>query len=702
MEQHNTHNTHNLSCSSSEDQHSYKLGNSSSSKVIPSDDNYLLKKEEENDWSDIISNNCKEIKSTMAIDNELFNTDMYNKQKNSDKNDNKRIIFDKNHEKNKLRLKTFSKNNEKIEIKEKKVKKENKKQKEEYKENQQKKEKKKSREKREKVKEEKKENKEQQEKQEKKQKDEKYRILNNGIVIKKITQLKDNNKILNNCSDNNNNNINTIKEKKIEESQNLNNLNENNNNMIKEKTKEETKNIINLDSKNDINIKEQKIEEFQNMNNLDENNDNIRQIKKPSKIFITKCYFHKNKEKNINDNNHNNNIQLNQNINIFSMDDKKEDNKEQNLRHSFSSIGFNRQITKSKSTFLSKNENNNIDKFEEKIAYLSNKSPKKFCISNSHLFFNSRIYVRKRPLSSIIIKKEIDFNVRSSKNDNSFNNKSFNSLNVQRIYPLSSFTNFTLKNNLSQNRKEIMYENKYFFSQLKELKNAFELSDNNIDIKINKHKHIFSEISNRNKNNNHHLKKDVNCHEKNNTSIPIKKRIKNHGKENNTLYPSPLFFEFSNINNNNNFMDELENNKNNCCKYEYKKHFGSEKKCPICISRKEDNKLMERQLSNSSYYFPFKNKFSNNNSMHNSFKKKSKKKYKIKYMDYNSLIDFVNQKKEVIVPEKNYYNPFVLNKINADKSKKNKTMIRVNSVRHIKRDKNRIQKKYKALQAYFD
>jgi hypothetical protein len=56
----------------------------------------------------------------------------------------------------------------------------------------------------------------------------------------------------------------------------------------------------------------------------------------------------------------------------------------------------------------------------------------------------------------------------------------------------------------------------------------------------------------------------------------------------------------------------------------------------------------------------------------------------------------------IIVPEKNYYNPFVLNKVNADKSKKNRTIIRVNSVRHIKRDKNRIQKKYKALQAYFD
>ena len=687
MELKNTHDTHNLSCSSSESHHSYRFGNNSSSKMNSQDDIFLLKKEEKNNWSQIINDDY-----TNVIDNELFGTDRYNNTNNKDKKDfNKRRRVENSN----MKSRTFSRNKIKKEIKEKLFKKEKKSQKKEKKENQLKVDKKKSKGKKEKIKEENKDKKEKQEK-EKEEKDEKYRLLKNGILVKKIKKIKDDNQTQN--------------------SQYISQYN------TKYNSQHNSQYNIHFDSTNAI---KEKIEESQNLNYLDnknsDNNDNIRQIKKPSRIFITKFSFKKTlknikNKKNIYEKNNKNSSQ---NINVLSMDDNK--NVDKILQRSFSSVysSVNRKKRKSKTTLISKNINNNnnknynnkndnnnkIDKFEEKIISLSNKSPKQLCISNSHLFFNSinNNYTRKRPLSSNIIKKEIDINLKSSKNDNSFYNKSFNSLNVQRVYQISSVIN--LNKNYTPKKKEIneiIYENKYFFNQLKELKNAFELSDNNIDTKINRH--IFSEINNRNNKNHTNSEKNNDNH-----NIIKKKNIIDENKYN-VLYPSPLFFEFSNINYNNN-MDEFSKNenKNYCsCKCDYKKHFGSEQKCPLCVSRKEGNKLMERQLSNLSYYFPFKNKYNNNNlmhkKMHNSFKKRINNTYKLKYMDYESLINFVNtnKNKEKNIPENNYYNPFNLNKINGDITKKNKTATKVNSVRHIKRDKNKIHKKYKALQAYFD
>ena len=342
-----------------------------------------------------------------------------------------------------MKSKTFSRNKVKKEIKEKLFKKEKKSQKKEKKENQLKVDKKKNKEKKEKIKEGNKEKIEKQEK-EKEEKDEKYRLLKNGILVKKIKKIKDDNQTQN--------------------SQYISQYN------TKYNSQHNSQYNIHFDSTNAI---KEKIEESQNLNYLDnksnDNNDNIRQIKKPSRIFITKFSFKKTlknikNKKNIYEKNNKNSSQ---NINVLSMDDNK--NVDKILQRSFSSVysSFNRQKRKSKTTLISKNihnknynnnnkdnnkndnnkndnnkidNNNKIDKFEEKIISLSNKSPKQLCISNSHLFFNSinNNYTRKRPLSSNIIKKEIDINLKSSNNDNSFYNKSFNSLNVQRVYQISS------------------------------------------------------------------------------------------------------------------------------------------------------------------------------------------------------------------------------------------------------------------------
>ena len=685
------HDTHNLSCSSSEE-HSYKLDNISSSKVIPSDNKSQIKIEEKNEWSKIILNNFKEIKNTLGIENESFNISNISKNqqiKEKYQKEYKRDII----EKNKLKKKEFSQNNKIIEKKEeneekkeKEEKKEDKKENledkkekeerkeiieekkekiEEKKENiEDKKEKKEKEEKKEQIeakkeKEEKKEKKKENKKEkidikqmeDKKEKDkkkirgkneEKYMLLNNGFILKKINQLKNDYKNQNNL---------------INREKHINNVNEEN--------------------KND--------------DNINDNDDKIVKIKKPSRIFITKLIYYK----------EDNNKKTYPNIDEPNLEYFK-DNFGLKLRRSSSSIypELQRKNVKTRTVLVTKNKNNNIDKFEEKFSSLSTVTPKQLSIyNNSNLFFNSsykKHNVKKRPLSSNIIKKEIDLNLKSSKIENSFYNKSHT---VQRICQISSFLNSN--NNIikiSSNKKEIIYDNKNFFNELKELKNAFELSDNNIDINNN----IYSERRNKNE---IYPKLESNTDRehlliKNRKLNSAKVRGRGRGKMSNLFYPSPLFFEF-----NNNIIDDLDKNNNRnsniCCKCDYKKHFGNEQNCPICISRKEENKLKEKKLSNLSYYYPFKDKYSNSSSIQNSFRNNKRKEYKSKKMNCENFLDFVNIKKEIMRPVE-YYSPFNLYKMETDLTKNNKEKMNMNSVKEIKKGKNKIHRKYKALQAYFD
>ena len=655
----NPHDTHNLSISSSEE-HTYKIDNVSSSKGFPQEDVYISKNEEKNDWSKIIIKNNKELQNTITLEKELqYIVDTNNDQDSSEKSKNKDKVIKttKKQEKHNLRLQTFSPNNnskkkgneEKIVRTEKKMKTEGKKESD------------KKAEIKGKVQE---VLKVMEEKKQRLSNAEKFRLLENGIVMKKINRLQEDSITPKNCRNNKYElNNNTIKEKMFEESENICNLEPNNNNI-------------------------------NNYSNKDDNNDedkNILQIKKPDKFFITKCFFiRRNKHKSVpnvdilttlnNLNNMSENIykndsnKKNKNKNIYNYyNNENKKNEERKIKHSNSSVNafLGRQKKKSNTAMVLKNKDNNIDKFEEKMEYL--RSPKQYRISNSQLCFTRGAF-RKRPLSSNIIKKEVDFNLKSLKPNSSFYNKSFC---IQRIYQISSINNNT--------KKRVIFGNKHFLNQLKELKNAFELSDCNIDININKH-----------------IIYNNSC--KNTNSFKRKMRMNNTGY--NSLFPSPLFSEFSSIYNDNitDDFEKYESGNMMSCKCDYKKHFGNEQKCPICISKKADNKKLESKLSNRSYYFPFKNNYNNNNPVQTKYNMNNKKKCKIKYDNYEleDLIDFVKMKNENKKQEDNYYNPFIMNKINSELIKRNKTTLRLNSGRQIKRDKNRIKKKYKALQAYLE
>ena len=131
-----------------------------------------------------------------------------------------------------------------------------------------------------------------------------------------------------------------------------------------------------------------------------------------------------------------------------------------------------------------------IEKLEDKFSSLSTITAKKLSINNNrNLFFNSnnKNFIQKRPLSSfIVIRKEIDINLKRTKIDNnSFYNKSFNIQKTFQISPITNLNSNNIKNNninLNNKRKKIIYENKNFFNELKELKYAFEFSDCNIII----------------------------------------------------------------------------------------------------------------------------------------------------------------------------------------------------------------------------
>ena len=80
------HDTHALSCTSSED-HSYLVDNNknTSNKIISSENQFYTKEEEEeNDWSKILINSFKDIKTTIALQDLSYNlNDTYNiKNKN--------------------------------------------------------------------------------------------------------------------------------------------------------------------------------------------------------------------------------------------------------------------------------------------------------------------------------------------------------------------------------------------------------------------------------------------------------------------------------------------------------------------------------------------------------------------------------------------------------------------------------------------
>lgn len=218
---------------------------------------------------------------------------------------------------------------------------------------------------------------------------------------------------------------------------------------------------------------------------------------------------------------------------------------------------------------------------------------------------------RKRPLSSFnVVRNDGNINIRSSKFDNFDNNTTYNkSYNLQKTLIMDSKEYQAEINN-------IMYNNENFMNQFKELKNAFELYGERINWSGLK---IFEDKKHQTyRQNSGHMLIEDDAEEKKTIRKINSSKFKNSSYHN--FYPrelSPLF----DYRNRNNYEDEKQNKQSNCCiKCGYKKHFGNEKNCPVCITIKEQNQLKEENLNNKKYYFPLKFKFDKNNYAQKTFR----------------------------------------------------------------------------------
>jgi hypothetical protein len=234
------------------------------------------------------------------------------------------------------------------------------------------------------------------------------------------------------------------------------------------------------------------------------------------------------------------------------------------------------------------------------------------------------------------------------------------------------------KLNKNKFKKEIIFENQNFLKDLKELKNAFEFSET----KLNK--------TNLNSKNEKNLNLKMNNNIEDNILSLKRSKLnsaKVKGKSYNVFYPkdpSPLFFDFTKRN-----FDDKEGKNNFCSKCGYKRHFGSEKDCPLCKSVRENSKKREKELDNLSYYFRFKDKNENNTSRQNSFGSNNNSINKKRPNHKYNFINFINKKMQNKLPMDCYYNPFKISYISnyIKKRKRKKDLLRVNSAKLIRNDK---------------
>ena len=713
------HDTHALSYSSSEE-HSYQFDKNLSTKNFQSENKYFTKEEEKNDWTNIFINSFKEMKNSIGLGDlcnfndisqsgEINEKIKDNKDMNKSNKNSKDILKDKikekskNKSKNKSKDKSKDKSTDKIKDKSK-----------------------------DKIKDKSKEKSKDKSKDKNKNKD---KIKDKIIYIgkgknSKIITLKNSEKIQEKYKSKTKNNSPTTKNKKEIREENQKNKNENKEKSEKKEKKKDKFTVLDngIVVKKINQQKEDDENEISNDQKIKKMKDNIIKeyfshyntiknpmiIKKPRRAFITKINRHKSKRKDRFKNKNfykkgtYNNIQTASlgNYNKLSLKTGQSTSSNNDMK---------RQNAKSRTILINRNQNN-LNKLDDKFSSLSTITAKKFTINNnSNLFFSGNVsnknnILKKRPLSSYnIIKKEIDINLKSSKLESSFYNKSFN---IQKTAQISSIMNANINHKNKNKRKKIIYENKNFLNDLKDLKSAFELSDNNIiisnnnkisDLNIN----TFSERTNKT----NKTKKILTKHnsENNNKDVfSIKTRKLNSAKVRGKSYeyfyprdPTPLFIEFSNDQKDNNKM-KIQKENNICNKCGYKRHFGCEKDCPICINIKEKNKLKEKKLSNLNYYFPFKDKNSNTNSIHNSFRNNnSNNSHKIKQIiNQDSFINFINIKMENMLPMDYYFNPFFSNSIHTTLNKQKR--VKMNSAKQIRGDKSNIFNKYNALHKYFE
>ena len=309
--------------------------------------------------------------------------------------------------------------------------------------------------------------------------------------------------------------------------------------------------------------------------------------------------------------------------------------------------------------------------------YLSNVK-----ISNIALYNNKN---KKRPLSSFnVIRNEININIRSTKVDNyDNNNTTYNkSSNLQKTKMASTILidSKDTQGDINSN----IFNNKNFINQFKQLKNDFEFyGDKNNNLNILK---TYEDKKNKTSK----KKPDYMMIEDNNEEKGIIRKIdtsKFKGTSYHKLYPrelSPLFNnKYKNI-----FEDEKQNKHSNwCIRCGYKKHFGSEKNCPICKTIKEQNHLKEENLSNKKYYFPLKDKFDNNNYAQKTFKN---------YENYENNFNNLFNTKDGDENAKSHYINYM------SSSPNNMFLDKYNNIKDYKRSKSNIIDDYCFLQEYFD
>ena len=344
---------------------------------------------------------------------------------------------------------------------------------------------------------------------------------------------------------------------------------------------------------------------------------------------------------------------------------------------------------KEKPNILFRNKNKNIDNSDNKLYSLSSTSFKKFHANSLYLSKSNNIItnnqLKKRPLSSINIpKSEIHLNIKGSKMDNCDNTKQNESYNILKARPISSMMNSQLnqsdKEQMDNNNEENIYKNADFMNQLKELKNAFEIRDNNNIIINDFNNNCIKQKYNHNLINNYNS--NFNTTRVNQNKEIVKSRTLKSERLNKSnphyLHPKKMLTLYD-YENKNKFEDEKQSKQNKYChNCEYQKHFGNEKNCPLCMTLKEQNKLREEKLSNKNYYFPFKDKYESDFSFQSSFRK-----------DKNLFINFTNEKS---MNNSNFYLKYI--NINKDNKSSFNNTFYLNYIYNGQNNSNNIRQKF--------
>lgn len=329
----------------------------------------------------------------------------------------------------------------------------------------------------------------------------------------------------------------------------------------------------------------------------------------------------------------------------------------------------------------------------KKLSIYSYKSLSDGKSNNNYLIINNKI--KKRPTSSVT-QEIVEQNNKNSKNDNyeitSYVKSSYNNYKTRPMSTLINSKNYQ-KNKININVEDkIIYDNENFIKELNELKECFKSCDSNNNIIYN---------LNNSKKNSFSMSEY-----KNNSKI----KNKPNRKSNSERIKNDDFYDFHPIDiiplHNMEFKESYENEKQNkrnqlYKSFEYKKHFGNERICPICATIREQNQLREEKCSNKYHYFPFKDKYETINSQQNSISINnynyinnitSEQIFKNTY----NTINLNNSKKSNLLTK---FNPFYLNNIYNSPKRTIKNVIRC-KIKY--KDNFRKIKKYNVIQKYFE